>query len=139
MKALVTWTGTYLKPLYNSDHDGIRSAKLKMGETYEIEIKKKRNVLFHRKFFALLNLVFQNQDHFKDNEFEAFRGYFLIKAGEYTRTDTPKGAFYYPKSISFSKMDEIEFSRLYDKIINVACEEIGADKEDIKNEIEQYF
>lgn len=139
MKALVQWTGTFLKPLFNSDNDSIRSAKLKMGEFYEIEIRKKRNILFHRKFFALLTLVFDNQVHFKSTEFEPFRGYMLIKAGFFTRTDTPKGAFYYPKSISFANMDEIEFSDLYDKMLKVAREEIGVDNEVIAQEIEQYF
>ena len=32
-----------------------------------IEYKPKRNIFFHRKAFALLNLVLANQNHYKTN------------------------------------------------------------------------
>ncbi len=60
MKALVTYTGTYLKPNYDTDQEQIKKCKFKIGETYEIEYKKPRNVKYHRKYFALLNLCYSN-------------------------------------------------------------------------------
>ena len=139
MKAYVKWTGTFLKPMYNQDHDNVRQSKLKIGEVYEVELKKPRNILFHRKFFALLNLVFENQEVFDPNDFEAFRAYILIKCGEYVRTVTPKGEFFHAKSISFANMDEIEFDELYTKVVNLAVQEIGLTSEEIKEEINQHF
>ena len=36
--------------------------KYKFGDEAEIEIKQKRNVKFHRLFFAMINLTYNNQD-----------------------------------------------------------------------------
>jgi len=138
MKALVTYSGTYLKPCFSSDNDEIKRYKFKVGEMYQIEISKPRNVLFHRKYFALLNLVFENQEYF--TEFETFRRYIIIKSGYYTKTVTPKGDFYDAKSISFAAMDNVEFEKLFDKTLNVVIAEfLPLTKDEIKAEIAEFY
>ena len=58
MKILVVKTLSGIKPAYDSDKEAFN--KMPFNEVFEIEYKKKRNVKFHRKFFALLNLAFQD-------------------------------------------------------------------------------
>ena len=122
-------------PEYSSDYDQLK--KLKKDETYVIEIKQPRNLRFHRKFFALLNLAFDNQDTF--NNIEHLREWCIMKSGYYVRVATPEGEFFRPKSISFAKMDETEFSELYSKVLDTICNWLDISDEDLQNELVNYF
>lgn len=133
MKFLVRKTLTGLIPVYNSDQERLKDAKLKIGEDYEVEIKKPRNYQFHKKYFALINLCFENQDKFED--INDLRYYLTMKSGYVKRIDTGSGEMILPKSISFASMDKIEFDNLYQKTIDVICKFIGIEKEDLLNEI----
>lgn len=133
MKFLVQKTIYGLQPVFNSDHEALKESKLKIGEVYEVEIKKKRNYQFHKKYFALLNLCYENQEVFES--IEDLRYFLTMKAGYYKQIDTGNGTMFIPKSISFAKMDEIEFERLYQLTITVICNFIGIEKEDLLNEI----
>ena len=42
--------------------------KVKNGDGIILDYKPKRNIKFHRRLFALLNLIFQNQSHYKNIE-----------------------------------------------------------------------
>lgn len=138
MKAYVVWSGIHLKPAYNQDYDNIKQFKFKIGETYEIDIKKPRNLKFHKKYFALLNLVYENQEYF--NDFESFREYIVIKSGYYIKTVTAKGEFYKAKSISFASMDNYEFEKLFDKTLDVVIDEfLPLTKDEIKEEIASFY
>ena len=85
---------------------------------YEVDIKKPRNIRFHRKFFSVLRIAFENQD--KYDNIDHFRWEILLKAGYYHKHATLKGnIIYFPKSLSFDNMDEIEFTAFYDKFISI--------------------
>lgn len=91
--------------------------KLKAGEPVMVVIRKPRNIKFHRKLFALLNLAFENQDKYDD--FEAFRKEVVMRAGFWEEHHHLSGAISYTaKSLSFATMDELEFSMVYDKVID---------------------
>lgn len=108
--------------------------KVKNNETIMIEYKPKRNIFFHRKAFALLTLVLQNQDHYKtvENILEVVK----FRAGYFETIITHTGKKHYKtKSISFSEMDNLEFEEFYSKIIDVAFELTGLLKKDIEKEI----
>lgn len=93
--------------------------KVKNGESILIEYKKSRNIGFHKRAFALLNLVLQNQDKYKN--INDLLVEFKLKAGHYEEHITmKKGIIYIPKSISFSEMDELEFNEIYSKFIDIA-------------------
>ena len=68
-----------LKPAYNSDYDKVK--KLKAGEEYVCEVKQPRNIRFHRKFFALINMIFDNQEVY--NNADRLRKDLIIEAGFY--------------------------------------------------------
>lgn len=91
--------------------------ELKDGD-YFVNIKKNRNAGFHRKYFALLNKVFENQDIYSN--IDDLRFEIILKTGHYKTHFTMKGnKIYIPNSISFDNMDEIEFEDLYNKTIDV--------------------
>ena len=76
---LVRQPNNSLKPAYDSDYDVI--TKLSIGEVYFFEHKKERNIGFHRKFFSLIKMVFENQEHYKN--FEKLRKDLIVSAGYY--------------------------------------------------------
>jgi hypothetical protein len=103
-----------------SDTQSVEHGKnLKIGEPYKFVCTKPRNYKFHKKYFAMLNMAFENQE--KYDAFEHFRDAVTMQAGWYktiisVRTGEP---MYVPKSISFSSMEEIEFVKLYNNTLNV--------------------
>ena len=73
-----------------SDETFERVKKMPIGESIFMEWKPKRNYQFHKKFFSLLNFIFENQSHYKslDNLLEVYK----FKAGYFETIITHKGA-----------------------------------------------
>lgn len=127
MKLYCKNTNHGLIPLYNSDYDQKR--KLKIGKDYLCEITMPRNYEFHKKFFALLNLFFENQsENYKINDFDTFREIKTMKAGYFKIIVTEKGTTYLPKSINFASMDNVEFEHFYSKMLDLVIKELNADE-----------
>jgi hypothetical protein len=120
-------------PMYPSDKEYFD--KLEMGWEGQVDITKPRNLGFHKKYFALLNLGFQNTKT-GIAEFEHYRYWAIMKAGYYAE---PMPGMYVPRSISFAKMDEDEFEKLYQNTIQVIIADTGADYEDIENNLIDFF
>ena len=117
-----------LVPLFPSDYDEKR--KLKLGTDYQVEVTNPRNYKFHKKFYALVNLAYENSD--LNMPFETFRKYLIMKAGYFKAYDTPKGTFYDAESISFAAMSQDKFEELYSRVLDKVIEDIGCDKEVIE-------
>lgn len=120
-----------IHPLHNSDDEQLR--KLKNKHEYKFVVTEPRNYEFHKKYFAMLNAGYQNQEQY--NNFEHFRIVCQMKAGYYEAIETDKGTIYNPVSISFASMDELEFQAVYSKVLDVLIQMIGFDKEDFEREI----
>lgn len=107
--------------MYDSDHD--EKHRLKIGERVLCEIKKPRNYEFHKKFFALVRLTY-------DNLPEHLHHMLNIRSEEdllvclkldlgYATTVYHGGKEYIkPQSISFASMDNTEFERFYNRAID---------------------
>lgn len=117
--------------LYDSDISEL--SKLKQNTEYLFKVTHPRNYQFHKKFFALLNLGFSNQDFYKT--FEEYRAIKTMQAGFFKLILTEKGKVFLPESISFNAMDEIEFEQVYKKILDIISSEIHIDSENIQKEI----
>jgi hypothetical protein len=128
VKITVRNTINGLVPLYSSDLDEKR--KLKIGETYQVEVKRPRNYQFHKKFFALLNIGWENTD--VEMPFDTYRRWVTMRAGFYKVYHTPKGELYEPESIAFSNMDEDTFSEVYERVLSIILKDTGADKPDVE-------
>ena len=124
-------------PCNDFDYDNFR--KIPKNKILTFEIKKERNLLFHRKFFVLVNLLFDNQESYKN--IEDFRHDLLISSGFYEeRNNFLTGEIILKaKSISFAKMDNLEFQEVYKKVIDTALKLIPMDKKELLEEIERYF
>ena len=135
---------TLIKTLNNTfkiafDSDYETAKKIKVNEPYEFEFKNSRNPKHHKKYFALLNLVVNNTEKFKD--VNHLRMILAIECGYYDELINPLTGevTIVPKSISFSSMGQDEFSELYSKSIDYCCKVLGVEKSEIIEEINQYF
>lgn len=128
MKLLVVNTPRGLVPLGDDDYE--EKKKLKLGQTYSVEVKIARNVDFHRKYFALISYAWEFLNEQETERFrtkENFRKYVEVAAGHCDVIFHPRLQEYIeiPKSISFGKMDNAEFSDLYKRVRDVIFSIIG--------------
>ena len=86
-----------------------------------VEFIKKRNYENHKRFFAMIATIYDMQEHF-DNQ-DIFRKHILMTAGHFEevvilnpKTDETT-IQYWPKSINFETMGEVEFIDLFKKCI----------------------
>jgi hypothetical protein len=134
---MIKGLGGKFTPAHDSDHD--LAKQLKAGEVYRFTFVKPRNYEFHKKFFALIKLVFENQDHYtnmddlrRDLTIEA--GFKVEKINQFTgevRWDA--------QSISFASMDEIEFGKLYSKMLDTVIRVYGWYGTDLEAEVAEFM
>lgn len=102
-------------------------------EVLSVSIKRARNVKFHRKYFAMMNLAFESWEppmpEFRglpaQKNFDRFRSDVTVAAGFFTAVVNLKGEVRAePKSIAFSSMTETEFGKLYDATATVLIERV---------------
>lgn len=136
MKIFVIKTLSGLAPASRTDFDKLQETKLKLGQMYQVEITKPRNLEFHKKFFALINICYGNQECFGNSE--SLRKYLIMKAGYYNHIETPQGAFYEPQSISFASMDELEFNKLYDAVLVQVMQLLDIGRDDILEQLKDF-
>jgi hypothetical protein len=126
MKLYMRNTEKGLIPLYDSDlHE---KKKLKLNEYYEVEIKKARNIEFHKKYFALIKLAWLNLPEQYDELYphlDNFRKAVQIMAGFYDTYYLLDGTqIIDSKSIAFDSMDELEFKEVYNRVLDVIIKNI---------------
>jgi hypothetical protein len=113
-------------------------AKIKHGAVVQVEIKRPRNILHHRKFFALLNLVFENQDKYEEPEH--LLAALKTSVGHCDFLPGHNGMLVaIPKSIAFHKMDQTEFEAFYDRCVDKIARHFlpGVKSEDLRREVEE--
>lgn len=131
MEVLLRKTFTGFAPENGEDE---KLKRFKLGDTVKAKIVVPRNVGFHRKFFALLKLTFQNQELI-DN-YDDFREAVTITAGFFRWSkDLHGNEFKRAKSISFAKMDQAEFEEVYSRVLDVCLNVLGCEKKELENEI----
>ena len=125
--------------------------KLKTGSVVHSDFKKYRNPKFHRKYFALLNIGFENWQPGEINSkygipeksFDRFREDIAILAGHFDLvirldgTSRPEA-----QSISFANMDETEFQDLYSKTIDILIKNVygsSLDANGLNEIVEKYL
>lgn len=128
MKLMVVNTPRGLVPLGDDDYDEKR--KLRLGETYSVEIKVARNVDFHRKYFALIAYAWEFLNEQETARFKTkdnFRKYLEMAAGhcDVIFHQRLQEFVEIPKSISFGSMDNTAFSELYQGVKDAIFSIIG--------------
>ena len=102
--------------------------KIKPGRPVDVTVTLPRNKGFHRKFFVMLNMAYQNYD-WPDIQtahgpskctYDKFREHVTIKSGHWKYEVTPEGKVVeVADSIAFDKMEQDEFERLYSDVLDV--------------------
>ena len=115
--------------------------KTSVNELIETDTKTKntRSVLWHRRYFGLLRLIYQNCERFKSEEdvhfflkYETgmFDGSVKMESGE---------TVYFVKSIAFSEMTAEEWAAYWKKALDVLYDKVmpGIDMQEALNEIDR--
>lgn len=130
--------------MFATDADRETAKAHKLGQSVSIEVKAVRNPKFHKKYFALLNLGFdywETVGEYKGGQmvksFDRFRKDVAILAGYYDIVENIRGeARYEAKSISFGRMEEDEFNKLYEATIQVLLDRVLSSKGFTRGEVD---
>lgn len=136
------WMQRGLRGLEAHDDMGVEVLRrLKQGATVQVEITKPRNILHHRKFFALLNLVWSTSGEWKNvdallDDLKKRMG-FYEELGELTDSATGEIVKVVKlKSIAFARMDQLMFDSFYEQALRELCAMAGGIEFDVlRNEV----
>jgi len=121
----------------SDDGDGF-FRESKVGKVFNAEIKEIRNYAFHKKIISLFRMMhdilpppapveFMGRMVTPEHTFDNTRKFLTVKAGHYNVNGFPDGSVRVEaKSISFAKMKQDEFDKLFSSVIN-ACLKILPD------------
>lgn len=126
---------SYLIPFDNDAYELMNSLSDGADVAFD-KVISKRNMKFHRKYFALLNFAFEHWESgelsgkqfegvIPQKSFTRFRKDIVIMAGFFEQEIRITGELrIVAKSISFSNMKEKDFEELYSNTINVILKHI---------------
>lgn len=133
-------TDVGLVPMYDSDLD--EKHRLRIGDAVLCKITKPRNYKFHKKFFALVRLVYLNLPEHLHEQLNVWSEEDMLAAikldlGLATTQIYDGREVIKLGSISFAKMDETEFQRFYDRCVYLVQYKYlkGTDRESLLEEI----
>jgi hypothetical protein len=118
------------------DHAREVLRRWQLGETLKADVRKPRAHRSLRRYWALVNLVYQNSEQFKSPE--AVHAYLKIRAGHCTPivSKSTGEVFLVPDSISYDRLDETEFRAVWERVVQVVADEIlGTGVPEIEAEI----
>ena len=132
-----------LVPMYDSDYE--EKKRLKLGDKVLCTIKKPRNYEFHKKFFALVRIVFNNLPErlvrmlnvqSEDDMLDVFK----LELGLYTLVWHGRRPVTKLGSISFAAMDETEFQKFYNRCVDITLTTFlrGTCRQDLLEEVENF-
>lgn len=137
MKFHLAKKGIYFIPATDSDRE--IAVKIGQGELIEAEFKKGRNYEFHKKFFVLINIGFENQE--KEKNFALYRAKLMIQIGccDVILLDDGSANFI-PWSISYDKMpDNNTFEEVYNKAVDYIARQLYITNEELAMEVASHF
>lgn len=127
--------GGYLVPV---DEDGIEVVRgLPRDAEVMVDIRRSRNIKFHRKLFAMLDVVRHNQDHYKSTA--DLLDVCKLRIGHVRVIQTAQGEVRIPASISFAAMDNDSFNAFYKRATVWCCTEVipGLSEEALARQVDE--
>ena len=120
-----------------TDDQGIEAVrKIGDGELVKVTWTRPRNARFHRKFFAMLQIILANQEHYQsvDDLLDVCK----LRIGHVRVVETARGIEKFPASISFANMDETAFGEFYERAITWMLAEVipGLQRQHLDAEVE---
>lgn len=144
-------------PFGQSDEENAK--KIPVGDDTVFRLQRIRNPFFHRKYWALIKLAYENQDTYTD--MDVFRKSIQSRAGYIEpmpviiNNDQEKAKFInwvkevlrklennepislpVPKSISYGELDQTQFEELYSKVLNEVYKLLNVVKDEDKEMFE---
>lgn len=106
------------------------------GNVVRAEVKRPRNLGHHRKFWALVSMIYENQTRYGSPELllDAIK----VHIGHCETMKLRDGReVLIPKSISFSQMDQTAFDQFWDRVVACVCKDIipGLKRADLEREL----
>jgi len=109
---------------------------LPLGEPFKVKVSRPRNLNQHRKFYALLQVVFENQSIYPT--IDALLAVIKITLGHCDIVKLPNGDMApVVKSISFASMPQDDFNRFYSQTVDLVLQHFlaGIEKTELEKEI----
>jgi hypothetical protein len=104
-----------------------RIKKLSQNIHYKVKFSRIRNYDFHKKYFSMLGLAFENQEDY--DEFRWFRRNTLLGIGHCDTHIEPDGTLVCEvNSISFAKCNQDEFEEIYQSTLTFLMGRYGFDE-----------
>lgn len=119
-KALFIRTPHGLMPDPDDDRSRDVLKGIALGSLLEVELKRPRNLQFHRLYWKLCSVISESVPGFETAE--NVSDVLKIATGHYTMVRGKTDTYRLPKSISFAKMDQAEFSAFFERCCRVICE-----------------
>ena len=126
----------------HTDEDAIELRGVGIGDILQAKALDQRNVQHHRKFFALIRIVYDNMPERFDSHFptqDDLRHELIKRAGFYKEYIDLKGNKQYrAESISFDSMGQKRFDELYSRVLDVVVQWFLFDRDVLEGEIMQF-
>lgn len=125
-----------LRPVDQAGEDALR--KIGVGQLVTVEVKRPRNIKFHRLYWALVTIVWEQLDERRYPTVEDLHAAIKIAAGLRTRIVLPDGTVgFIPGSIAFHKMSQSDFDSFYDRVCNLVAKHFlpGVTDAELRNEV----
>jgi len=126
------------------DDDAARDAlrRIPQGAVVAAEVRRPRNVKFHRMFFGLLNVVWQTCGDWQSVDDLLVELKFRVGHVDRQRVVDRKSGevladIVLPRSIAFANLGEDEFHEFYERCVRVICEDMvpGLDDAVLREEV----
>ena len=123
-----------LKPSNEAAEEVMKS--LKTNQVVKGKITRPRNIISHNRFFAMLGLIFKNQEHYTSQNHLLFVVKQGIGHGDWIKSKL-LGDIFIPASINFASMDQTAFEDFYKKAVAFILQDImpGLDSEELEYEV----
>lgn len=127
-----------------ADYDSEEAVKkISEGETIACKSVDQRNARLHRKYFALIQLAWDNLPEKFDGYFgtrEDFRKELTKLAGFYNEyKDFHGNTVKQARSIAYRNMSQEDFEVLYTKTVDLVCRLIGVEESEVMDQLLEFM
>lgn len=125
-----------LRPVDQSSEEIVRGMA---GKEVKAVLTMPRNIKHHKKYFALMNVVFEAQEHFTNADH--MRKAIECELGFCEVIQLRDKVLTIPKSISFARMDQTEFEKLFERTLDFIVKKVvpNIDRNDLLREVEEFL
>ena len=124
-----------------ADSDMKKAQKIGIGEVVKCKSVDQRNIKFHRQYFAMVRFAFHHlPERFTFTDEEDLREALLIAIGwKSIRHDFHGNTKEVAKSISFEKVGQQRFEKIYSKTLDLVARLVEIDSKEVESELVNFM